>query len=250
MNVAWVTGASQGIGRALALEMAAHGISVIASARNRQKLDSLVAEANGLSGDIRAYPLDVTDGQAVYSVIDSLHKEFGKIDLAVLNAGTFIPMQGRYFRAGVVKDQMELNVMGVSYCLEKLIPIMVDQGQGVIAINSSLAGYRGLSGSAAYGASKAALINMAESLHLDLMGTGVDVKIINPGFVKTPLTDKNQFPMPFLMDVDRAAKVIYKGLVRKAFEIRFPFIFGSIMGLLRYFPYWLYFHLLRSLRMK
>ena len=225
MKIVWITGASQGIGRALALEMAANGAFVIASARSQEKLESLVEEAEHLPGTIASYPVDVTDEPAVHDTIVAIHRDFGRIDQAVLNAGTFIPMNGAHFKAQVMKEQLDLNVMGVSYCLEKLIPIMLDQGQGTIAINSSLAGYRGLSGSAAYGATKAALINMAEALKLDLTDTGLDIKIINPGFVKTPLTDKNQFPMPFLMDVDKAARAIRKGLQRKAFEIRFPTVF-------------------------
>ena len=157
-------------------------------------------------------------------------------------------MSGRRFSSDIIKQQFDLNVFGVSYCLEALIPIMKEQNHGLLAINASLAGYRGLPKSAAYGATKAALINMAECLKLDLHKCGIDVKIINPGFVKTPLTDKNDFQMPFLMDSEQAARAICKGLEGKAFEIRFPAVFAGFIGLLRHLPYKLYFGLVSRVK--
>ena len=199
-NVIWITGASMGIGKALALELADQGHTVIVSARSRDKLSALVEESHPLPGAIHAYPLDVTCQQSVNDVVTAIQNDFSTIDQAVLNAGTFLPMPGSRFSADVIKQQFDLNVFGVSYCLEALIPVMKQQKRGLIAINASLAGYRGLPKSAAYGATKAALINMAECLKLDLDPYGLDVKVINPGFVKTPLTDKNDFTMPFLME--------------------------------------------------
>lgn len=237
-----------GIGKALALELANRGHTVIASARSRDKLSVLVEESRPLSGAIHAYPLDVTCQQAVNDVVIAIQNDFPTIDQAVLNAGTFLPMPGSRFRADVIKQQFDLNVFGVSYCLEALIPIMKQQKHGVLAINASLAGYRGLPKSAAYGATKAALINMAECLKLDLDPYGIDVKVINPGFVKTPLTDKNDFTMPFLMESEQAARIISNGLASNKFEIRFPAVFAGIMGFLRRLPYRCYFALVKRVR--
>ncbi|MRI31853.1 oxidoreductase [Endozoicomonas sp. OPT23] len=242
-KIIWITGASQGIGEALALLTASQGMTVIASARSREKLEQLSARAENLSGEIIPKPLDILDRLSVENTIKSIVENHGDIDLAVLNAGTFIPMDGKEFRADTVKQHLDLNVMGTSYCLEPLIEIMKGQGSGQIAINASLSGYRGLPTAAAYGASKAALINMAECLHLELKSSGVDVRLINPGFVKTPLTDKNTFHMPFLVSSEQAAKNILKGLNGSGFEIRFPTAFAGIMGLLRVMPYRLYFYL-------
>ena len=235
-GLVWITGASQGIGRALAIELAKRGKTVAVSARNEEKLSSLVQDAERLPGSIFAFPVDVTDSEAVDSVIDEIETQLGGIDQAVLNAGTFVPMEGAEFRADVVRAHFELNVMGVCYCIEPLVQRMSERANGLIAINGSLAGYRGLPESSAYGASKAALVNLAESLYLDLRKTGIDVKIINPGFVRTPLTDKNTFPMPFLIEAEKAAYIIANGLYGKKFEIRFPALFAGFMGLLRLLP--------------
>lgn len=243
--VVWITGASQGIGKALSLAMVNHGMTVIASARSRENLDYLKAEAAGSLGELDIYPLDVTDQSAVNACVNYIQETFGRIDQAVLNAGTFIPMHGTKFRAEVMQKQIDLNLMGVCYCIEPLIPIMQHQNQGVIAINASLSGYRGLPTAAAYGATKAALINLAECLKLDLCSSGIDVKVINPGFVKTPLTDKNKFPMPFLMSSEKAAQIILKGMNRTGFEIRFPAVFAFFLRALQFLPYGIYFKLVR-----
>lgn len=245
--VVWITGASQGIGKSLALKMAARGTTVIASARNVENLKALEAQASGFLGNIYPLPLDVTDQFAVYEAVKKIVGQHGRIDQAILNAGNFIPMSGHKFKASIVEEQVQLNLMGVCYCLEPLIPLMREQGQGVIAINASLSGYRGLPTAAAYGATKAALINMAECLYFDLADSGVDIKIINPGFVKTPLTDKNTFPMPFLMPVEKAANIIIDGMNRKGFEIRFPLLFALVMRLLQLLPYSIYFKLIKHI---
>ncbi|MCL6270826.1 SDR family NAD(P)-dependent oxidoreductase [Sansalvadorimonas sp. 2012CJ34-2] len=243
-KVVWITGASQGIGKALAWAMAEQGTHVVASARSRENLEQLAQESSNLSGCIEPLPLDVTDAQACSQAIMQIMNKHGQLDQAVLNAGTFFPMKGNEFRAETVRRQMDINVMGVCNCLEPVIEVMKKQGRGVIAINASLSGYRGLPKAAAYGASKAALINMAECLKLELHGNGIDVKVINPGFVKTPLTDKNKFPMPFLTPADKAAQAIIKGLSRSGFEIRFPFIFASLLHLMKILPYCMYFFLM------
>lgn len=245
-GLVWITGASQGIGAALAIAMARGGMVVAASARNRERLEELVSQSTLFGGKIVPYPLDVTDQQAVNETVDSIIRNHGQIDQAILNAGTYIAAPAEEFTSSVVRQQMELNLMGVCHCLEPLIAAMKSRGKGTIAINASLAGYRGLPRAAGYGASKAALINLAESLNSELSAVGIDIKVINPGFVKTPLTSRNRFPMPFLMEVDKAAELIVAGMKSKKFEIRFPRVFATFLGLLRHLPYPLYFRLIRS----
>lgn len=245
--VAWITGASQGIGKALALAMVNQGMTVIASARNRENLETLQKAAAEALGQLKVYPLDVTDQSSVSNCVNYIIDNFGRIDYAILNAGTFIPMHGSEFSAKVMQEHVDLNLMGVCYCIEPLIPAMRHQQQGVIAINASLSGYRGLPLAAAYGATKAALINMAECLRLDLHLSGVDVKIINPGFVKTPLTDKNKFPMPFLVSAEKAAEIIVKGINRSSFEIRFPAFFAFLLRVLQILPYSIYFKIVQRI---
>ena len=246
-TVVWITGASQGIGAAVALAMAREGMTIAASARNEEKLSTLVAQSEGLKGNIVAYPLDVTDPNAVNAAVSKIIRDHGQIDQAILNAGTYLPEVAEAFNSQAMRQHVELNLMGVCHCIEPLIPLMKNLGQGIIAINASLAGYRGLPRSASYGATKAALINMAESLRTELPALGIDIKLINPGFVKTPLTDKNRFPMPFLIEADRAAKIIVKGMKSRKFEIRFPSFFAGLLGLLRLMPYPLYFYLVTKL---
>lgn len=244
--VVWITGASQGIGRSLALAMAARGMTVIASARHQETLQQLIHDSSGSLGRIDIMPLDVTDPIAVAQVIAEIHEKYGTLSQAVLNAGSFIPMPAHAFKASIMQKQLDLNVMGVAYCLESLIPLMRSQGAGTIAINASLSGYRGLPKAAAYGATKAALINMAECLRLELKDTGVDIKIINPGFVQTPLTDKNDFPMPCITSSEQAADKIIKGMGKEGFEITFPFAFSLFLKILQRLPYRLYFYLVRK----
>ncbi|WP_419832307.1 SDR family NAD(P)-dependent oxidoreductase [Endozoicomonas atrinae] len=244
-SVVWITGASQGIGEAVAIAMAREGLIVAASARNMERLEALANQSTELKGRIIPYPLDVTDQTAVTETVNKIIETHGCIDQAILNAGTYISTSATEFTSSAVRQQVELNLMGVCHCLEPLIASMKKKGKGTIAINASLAGYRGLPRAAGYGATKAALINMAESLYTELSEVGIAIKVINPGFVKTPLTSKNRFPMPFLMEVDKAADIIVKGMKGRQFEIRFPRIFAAILGLLRRLPYPLYFWLIR-----
>ena len=245
--VVWITGASQGIGAAVALAMAREGLTIAASARNEEKLNNLAAQSAALKGKIIPYPLDVTDQSAVNATVSKIINDHGQINQAILNAGTYLPEVAEAFNSQAVRQQVELNLMGVCHCIEPLISQMKSQGQGTIAINASLAGYRGLPRSAGYGATKAALINMAESLQSELPALGINIKLINPGFVKTPLTDKNRFPMPFLIEAEQAANIIVKGMKSRKFEIRFPCLFAGIVGFMRYLPYSLYFYLIAKL---
>ncbi|MFL5337578.1 MAG: SDR family NAD(P)-dependent oxidoreductase [Geminicoccaceae bacterium] len=242
----WITGASMGIGEALARRLARDGKEVIASARSADRLQALAAASDGR---IAAWPLDITDHAAVQAEVGRIEALRGPIDVAVLNAGTHQPVSAANFTAAGLQALMEINLMGAAACLEALMPRMVARGHGRIAVVASVAGYRGLPTSAYYGASKAALINLAESLKFDLDRAGVTIQLVDPGFVKTPLTDKNEFPMPFLISAEAAADLIAAGLRSSRFEIAFPRAFVAMLKLLRILPYRLYFPLVaRSAR--
>lgn len=247
-GIVWITGAGSGIGRALALRYLRAGAVVAGTARRAETLESLKAEA-GVAGDrFHALPADLTDLAATRAVVARIEAELGSIRLAVLNAGTHQPTPGRSFRAEAVRHLLDANVMTVANALDAVLPVLLTRQAGTVAINASLAGYRGLPSAAAYGASKAALINMAEALKLDLADSGIDVRLISPGFIKTPLTDRNTFPMPFLMKVDAAAERLFAALERGgSFEIVFPRRFAYMLKLLQLLPYRVYFPLVNRL---
>ncbi len=240
-RVAWITGASSGIGRALALRLARDGWRVAASARNADALAALAAEAGG----IVAVPLDVTNETAVAQAVTAIEAAHGPIALAVLNAGTHEPMGAEDFSAATLRRLIDINLMGVANALAAVLPRMRERRAGHIAVVASLAGYRGLPTAAAYGASKAALINMCEALKPDCDRLGITLQLVNPGFVETPLTAKNRFWMPFLMPLDRATEAFVRGLASRRFEIVFPRRFALTLRLMRMLPYRLYFAIVR-----
>lgn len=240
-RVAWITGAGSGIGRALALEMAAAGWRVAASARTASTLAELAAE----HAAIRPYPLDVTDTEACRAVVARIEAEMGPIGQAVLNAGTHRPMPAEEFDAGAFADLIETNLLGTVRSLAPAMAGMIGRRSGRIAIVASVAGYSGLPTAAAYGASKAALINMAEALRPELARHGVVLQLVSPGFVRTPLTDRNRFPMPFLMPVEAAARRLRRGLESDRFEIVFPRRLAWLLKLLRILPHPIYFPIVR-----
>ena len=243
VGVVWITGASSGIGHALALRLAQQGRRVVISARRG---DTLAALALAQPGRIIAWPLDVTDAAAVAAAVPAIESEHGPIALAVLNAGTHEPTPARDFRAAVVRRLVEVNLMGVVHCLDAALASMRGRGTGHIAVVASVAGYRGLPTAAGYGATKAALINLCEALKPECDTLGIKLQLVNPGFVETPLTARNPFPMPFLIPVDRAVDRLVAGLAGDAFEITFPRRFALILKLLRLLPYRLYFPLIRA----
>jgi short-subunit dehydrogenase len=236
----WIVGASYGIGAALAERLAKDGKEVWASARSADKLDALAAK---FPGRIHALPLDVTEPATIAAALRRIEAEGGPPDIVVLNAGSHQPVEAKDFKAADLRKLMELNVMGVANGIEAVLPGMLARNAGRIAVVASVAGYAGLPTSAYYGCGKAGLINMVESLAFDLRQTGVRLQLVNPGFVKTPLTDKNDFPMPFLVPAETAARVIAKGLESDRFEIAFPTTFVLILKLLRLLPYRPYFAL-------
>ena len=241
-RVVWITGASSGIGRALAITLARRGDRVAVSARNEAKLIELVNETTS-EGSIRSYPLDITNADDCAAVVRSIQKDLGEIDLAVLNAGTHHPIDAADFKAADLKSLVEINLLGTGNCLDPLLQQMIPARRGHIAVVASVAGYRGLPTSAYYGATKAAQINMAEALKFDLDRYQVKLQLVDPGFVKTPLTDKNEFSMPFLIDVETAASRMAGGFESSGFEITFPRRFTFMLKLMRALPYRLYFPL-------
>ncbi len=244
-EVVWITGASSGLGAALARRVAQAGQTVAASARRRDKLEALAAESAG--DQIRPFPLDVEDPEALHAVVAQIEREVGPIGQAVLNAGTHQPVDPRALKIEDFRRLVEVNLMGTVNCLAAVLPPMIERGHGRIAIVASVAGYRGLPTAAAYGMTKAGLINMAEALRVELAPLGIVVQIVNPGFVRTPLTDRNPFPMPFLMAPEDAAEAFYRGLQSDRFEISFPRRLVWIMKLLRCLPAPLAFAVTRRL---
>lgn len=242
-QTAWITGGGTGIGRALALRLAANGWTVAISGRRGAVLDEVVALAE--RGAVHAFPLDVTDLEANHATVVAIETTLGPIDLAVLNAGLFAPFRAKEFSSEPFETTNRVNFMGVVYGIDAVLPTMRERGRGHLALMASVAGYRGLPLGAPYGATKAALINLAESLRFDFERMGLKVSVINPGFVETPLTEPNRFPMPFLMGVDEAARRIEKGLTAGRFEIAFPRRFVLLLKLFRILPYRLYFPVMR-----
>lgn len=244
-GVAWITGASSGIGEAVALRLAREGWTVVASARRADKLAEIATRVQG-KGAIVPLALDVTDLEAVKAAAAHIETDVGAVALMILNAGTYKPDGATKLDSADYRAHVELNLMGTVHCLDAVLPRMIDRRRGHVAIVASVAGYRGLPRALAYGATKAALINLAESLKLDLDRFDIKTQIVNPGFIKTPLTDKNDFPMPFLMPVEDAAERFVAGLKSKRFEIVFPKVFAFMLQRMRCMPYRLYFALTKN----
>ncbi len=233
----WITGASTGIGRELALLLARGGVTVAASARSAEKLAALGA-------GIRPYPLDVTDAAAVSATADRIERDLGPIDLAVFGAGTYAPVDVTAIDPKIFAQMVATNYMGVVNGLAALSPRMTARRAGHISWIASVAGYNGLPKAAGYGPTKAALINLGESLYPEMKRLGVKISVINPGFVSTPMTAQNDFPMPFLMTPEDAARRTAEGLVSGRFEIAYPRRFAMILKLLRMLPYSVFFRLI------
>lgn len=235
----WITGAGTGIGAALARHLGVVGWPVTASGRRAAPLQALAAQIPCCV----PLPLDVTDRAAVQAAVAAMEPSLPM--MAVLCAGTHHPTPADSFSAPAVRDLMETNLMGIVHCVEALLPLYRARGQGHLVLVASVAGYRGLPTAAGYCASKAAVIALAEALRLDLADSGVRVTLVNPGFVDTPLTQQNPFPMPDLITAEAAAQAIVRGLERGPFEIAFPSRFAAAMKLLRLLPDRWYFAAIR-----
>lgn len=240
-KVVWISGASTGIGLALARRLLQRGAKVIVTARNCTNLAELCA----------AYPFaqaidcDVTDAEALALTLQKIIARHKRIDLFVANAGVYSEMRAFDFDAALARQMLDINVNGTINSVATVIPQFLQQGSGGIAVVASVAGYAGLPSALIYGASKAALINFTETLYLDLSGRGVDVTIINPGFVDTRLTQQNDFHMPGLLTADEAAKKIIEGFARGDFEIHFPLRFTLWLKFMKLLPYRVYFFLVK-----
>lgn len=243
-KIAWITGASSGIGKALAERLLRDGYRVAVSARSA---DALAELASSHTGKIGVYPLDVTDPAAVKQVFAAVESDMGPVDLAVFAAGSYTRDYAKDFDSARTRQMFELNVLGTASCLETVMPAMTGRRSGHIAVVASVSGYVGLPGAATYGATKAALNVMCEALYPELERSGVKITIINPGFVDTPLTKKNDFPMPFLVSSEEAADTIAKGLTKGKFEIIFPWKMAVAIRLLHALPHSLRFALTRKM---
>lgn len=235
----WITGASSGIGRELALRLAREGSIVAVSARSADKL----AEMASLHANIKPYPLDVENAEAVKQTFTAIERELGPLDLAILNAGIWDQMVVNDFSAERAKHSMSVNYFGVLHGLEPAMAAFVARGRGHLALVSSVAGYRGLMKGAAYCPTKSALNSLSEALYPHLLRKGVNLTVICPGYVKTPMTDVNTFPMPFIIPVEEAVEIIISGLKRKKYEIVFPWKMMLLMKTLRAMPHRLFFYL-------
>ena len=236
----WIVGASSGIGQATAAALYAKGAHVVVSARKVADLEAFVAAHPGST----ALPLDATDAAAVHAAADQLLAQ-GPLDCVVYCAGHYAAMRATALDLADMQRHTAVNYTGALYVLSAVLPALLARGAGHIALVGSVAGYRGLPNSLAYGPTKAALINLAETLYLDLHDKGLGVSLINPGFVQTPLTAQNNFDMPALLTPAQAAQAILEGWARGRFEIHFPKRFTLWLKALRLLPNRVYFHLVR-----
>lgn len=246
MNI-WITGASSGIGAELATQYAQAGHTVFASARNEATLLAMQHSAASAQGDILALPLDVTDNTSVLSAFEQMQQRNQTPDLVILNAGYYEPVEFNELTLEHFEKTYDVNLRGVVRCLLPALASFAERRSGHIAIVSSVSGFRGLPKAAAYGSSKAALINLAESLKPECNAHSIKLTLVNPGFVKSKLTDRNDFDMPFIMETPDAARRIIKGLESTAFEVTFPRRFTYWLKLFRILPYRLYFLLTNRL---
>ena len=240
----WITGASSGIGRALAIKFSNEGWQVAASARR----ESLLNDLNKSNPNIHAFVLDVKDEKSVRNVFQNILQKFETLDICVFATGIHDPEAEKKLSSEKIREIMETNFFGTLNCIMAVNSFFREKKDGHIAIVSSVAGYRGLPAASGYCSSKAALTSLAESLYVDFKRFNVRVSVVSPGFIKTPMTDKNKFPMPMIRSPEYAAEKMFIGLTKKnAFEIHFPITLTLIMKLLKIMPNWLYLLVARKL---
>jgi len=236
----WITGASSGIGKALAEKFASEGWKVAASARRKEILDEMSSHEN-----IFSYPLDVTNQDQIKISFEKIIEDFNGLDLCVFSSGTYDPKLEQEINVKQNKFVMETNFFGVLYCINAVENYFKNKKNVHISIVSSVAAYSGLPNSSGYGPSKAALTNLTESLYFDFKKHNVRISLVSPGFIKTPLTDKNEFPMPFIKSPEFAAEKMFNGLTKsKAFEIHFPKALTILLKIFRVLPYKIYLFLI------
>lgn len=232
----WLVGASDGLGAALALQMSRAGAEVIVSARSQDKLDALVAD---LPGKGRAVPVDVSDDASVAQAA----QDVGEIDGVVFLAGVYWPFSAAVWDAAQATAMADINFTGLVRVMGQVVPSFVERDAGHIVITGSLSGFRGLPGSIGYTASKAGTMSLAECMYADLRKTGVQVQVANPGFIRTQLTDKNDFKMPFLMEPEQAAREMFEHMGTDSFKKSFPWLFSLVFRGSQFLPDWLYYRI-------
>lgn len=232
----WLVGASEGLGRAVAHRLSSVGAEVIVSARSEDRLKELVAELPGKASYIT---VDVTDRDAV----EAAAKQAGELDGVVYLAGVYWPMKASEWDNEKADLMGEINYLGASRVVGAVIGDMVKRDQGHIVLTGSLSGFRGLPGAIGYSASKAGLMALAESMQADLHKSNIQVQVINPGFIKTRLTDKNNFNMPFIMSAEDAAREFFEHMNGDGFKKSFPMVFSWVFRLSQFMPDWMYYRL-------
>lgn len=239
----WVTGASSGIGRAVAEKFAQEDWQVAISARRENLLNEIAKEKN-----IKSFPLDVTQPQNVQNIFNNILEDFGELDICFFCSGVYNRKTEKEINIDQIKKTFDVNFLGTVNCVKTVEQYFKKKRLGQIVIVSSIAGYRGLPNSSGYGPSKAALTNFAESIFFDFKKYNVKIKVISPGFIKTPMTDTNEFPMPFIKSPKFAAEKIFKGLTNSSsFEIDFPKELTLLLKFFRILPYKLYLFLVDKL---
>ena len=237
----WITGASTGIGKALSIKFANEGWTVAISARR----ENLLLDLCKVNSNIHSFPLDVSNLEDAKITFKNIIKKLDDIDLCIFATGIYDPNTEKEINIEKMQEVMKINFFGTVNCIKAIEKKFKDKKKGHISIVSSVAGYGGLPNSSGYGPSKAALINLAESLYFDFKKNNVRVSLISPGFIKTPMTDKNEFKMPFIKSAEYAANKIYEGLIKSnAFEITFPKELTLIMKIFKILPYKIYFYLM------
>ena len=242
-KVIWITGASSGIGRSLAIKFANEGWQVAASARR----ENLLKELNDEKPNIHPFPLDVTNHEKCITVFNEVIKKLNNIEICVFCTGIHDPKSEKSLNLEKIKKIMEVNYFGTINSINSVYNYFKEKKSGHISMVSSVAGYRGLPAGGAYCASKSALTTYAESLYFDMKRFNVRVSVVHPGFIKTPMTDQNDFPMPMIKTSEFAANEMFKGLTKSnSFEIHFPKKFTFIMKILKILPNWLYLRLVKK----
>lgn len=246
-GVAWITGASTGIGRALALRLAAEGYTVAATARDEERLASLAEEATTAGRNIFSFPCDVTDQAQMAKTVAAIERDAGKIALAVFNAGCYFPTRGDRLDALNILNTFDINLFGTIYGLTPVVDYMRAHGHGHVVLVGSASSYFGWPSAAAYSASKAALATMAEALKYDFDKMNIRLQVLNPGFIDTPLTEKYSFYMPGLMSVDDASARMARAIRSGGFASSFPKRFTFMLKLLNMLPFSARYLLVRKL---
>jgi len=238
-KVIWITGASSGIGKALAIKFAENGWAVAASARR----ENLLNELKHINQNIYSFPLDVTKIDECKLVAKNIIKQFNNINICVFGTGIHDPKSEKKFNLDKIREIMEVNYFGTMNSINSIYDYFSEKKNGQISIISSVSGYRGLPAAGAYCASKSALTSFTESLYFEMKRINVRVSLISPGFIKTPMTDVNDFRMPMIKSPEFAAEEIYNGLINdKSFEIHFPKTFTFMMKIIQILPNWIYFN--------